>query len=187
MKKPLRLRAIFVALAGTTALTAAGAIQMYKHSAAQRPVALLATGTNGGADVYAETSAMIDRLQEAGYRVVVVPPRDAPALQNSVNRDLRPLRAAVLQAAHDKQLQVIEPQAWHSDGFHIAPAAAVSIGRRYPGAPTFGDSNSVAINAGTGGDCFGVGGMTTTEILAHQRPQPHTGARQPCRDISAFR
>lgn len=180
MKKPLRT--LFVAFAGTAALTTAGAIKMYER----QPVAILATGTNGGQDVYGETVAMIDRLQDAGYRVVVVPPREATAAQNSVQRDLRPLRAAVLRATQDQRVAVVEPQAWEADGFHIARAEAVAIGRRFPNAPTFGDSNSVAINEGTGGVCLGVGGMTTTQILTHQFPPAADKPRQACRDIRDF-
>ena len=124
MKKPLRR--LFVAFAGTMALGTAAAVETYKAE----PVALLATGTNGGDDVYGETAAMIDRLQDDGYLVDVVPPRHATARQNTVHRDLRPLRAAVLRAAREERLQVIDPQTWYPDGFHIARAEAVAIGQR---------------------------------------------------------
>ncbi len=155
--------------------------------APEEPVAILATGTNGGEDVYGETSSMIKRLGYAGYRVVVVPPRNASAAENTINRDLRPLRTAVLTAARDNGVEVIEPRQWNADGFHISRSEAISIGRRFAGAATFGDSNSVAINEGTGGHCFGVGGMTTTQILATQVvPTGRAAAvaratRQPCR------
>ena len=149
-----------------------------------RPVAILATGTNNGADVRGETEAMIERLQDNGYRVVVVPPRNSANARPGL--DLRPLYRAVTAAANAKGAQIVRARAWDRDGYHIDIAEARRIGRLYPNAPTFGDSNSVRINEGSRGHCMGVSGMTTTEIIATQQPIPADTARQNCRSLRDF-
>lgn len=149
------------------------------------PVALLATGTNGGTDVERDTERLITRLQNAGYRVVVIPPRNAPASATSDNRNLIPRHAAVMAAATARHAEILMPKTWLPDGFHIAHAESAAIGRMYKGAPTFGDSNSVFINRGSGGHCIGVSGMQTHEMLLTQFPPApaSTGAPRPCREL----
>lgn len=150
----------------------------------EKPVALLATGTNSGTDVRHETEAMITRLQDSGYRVVVIPPRNAANARPGL--DLRPLYRAVTTAATARNAEVLEAQRWDADGFHIHMTEAQRIGRLYPNAATFGDSNSVRINFGTGGHCMGVSGMTTTEILQTQQAPAANAPRQECRRLRDF-
>lgn len=149
----------------------------------EKPVALLATGTNGGTDVRSETVTLIQRLQNAGYRVVVIPPRKAPAAATADRRNLLPRHAAVTAAAQERGAEILTPQSWAPDGFHISDAEALAIGRKYKGAPTFGDSNSVAVNRGTGGSCMGVSGMKTHEMLLTQFPPNPLAGQQPCRHL----
>lgn len=150
----------------------------------ERPVAILATGTNNGANVRGETEEMIKRLQDSGYRVVVVPPRNAANARPGL--DLRPLYRAVTAAANATGAEIVEARRWDRDGYHIHMDEARRIGRLYQGAPTFGDSNSVRINAGTGGHCVGVAGMTTTEIITTQHPVADDAARMNCRRLRDF-
>lgn len=136
-----------------------------------RPYALLAMGTNGGESiemVEADTRHMIARLQAAGYRVVVVPPRN----HAWPGGDGRPLYRAVTNAARAMGVPVVRATRWEMpQGYHINMDEARAIGGRYPGASTFGDSNSVRLNAGTGGAGYGVIGAKTGAI-AYEQPVP---------------
>lgn len=134
-------------------------------AAGSRGPAILAMGTNGGSNVQGETQQMIRRLQDAGYSVVVVPPR-----QGGWTSGTSQLHDQVVAAARATGAQVVEASSWANDGYHIAESEARAIGQRYRGAPTFGDSNSVRINAGTGGTSSGVVGASTQQILRAQFP-----------------
>lgn len=171
-------------LAFAFALSSTVAASVSQPAADSSPVALLATGTNSGVDVRSETEAMITRLQDSGYRVVVIPPRNAANARPGL--DLRPLYRAVTAAAATRNAEILTAQAWDRDGFHISMPEAQRIGRLYPNAPTFGDSNSVRINFGTGGHCMGVSGMTTTEILQTQYAPAANSPRQSCRRLRDF-
>lgn len=153
-----------------------------------RPVAILATGTNGGTDVQRDTEQLITRIQNAGYRVVVVAPRNSGPESTADQRNLYPRHAAVMAAARSRGVEAITPKTWEPDGFHVGRADALAIGQRYAGAPTFGDSNSVIINNVTKGHCMGVSGMQTHDMLTTQFP-PATSAptaqRQSCRSLAA--
>lgn len=178
----------FKALAAT--FLACASLSSCREAPDTRPVALLATGTNGGTDVKGDTERLIDRISSAGYRVVVVPPRDADATATADHRDLRPRYAAVMAAARSRHLETIMPATWARDGFHIGRADVYAIGQRFPGAPTFGDSNSVFINKVTKGHCIGVAGMLTHEMLTTQFPPAPTlpaSPPLPCRDINVLR
>lgn len=172
MYKLRTLLLAFAAAVPAVPLDATAPDSTHKIAQEQHPVAVLAMGTNGGDDVRGETQAMIRRLQNAGYRVVVVPPRNAARVSTGAN--LMPHHRAVMAAARACGADIVMPRRWHSDGYHISTAEAVRIGRMFRGAATFGDSNSVRINAGTGGRSYGVPRHTTTQILAGQYPRPHT-------------
>lgn len=151
-----------------------------------RPVAVLATGTNGGTDVQGDTEKLIDRISAAGYRVVVVPPRNVDASFTADHRNLLPRYAAVMAAANSRHVETIMPTTWASDGFHIGRPDVQAIGKRFAGAPTFGDSNSVFINSVTKGHCIGVSGMLTHDMLATQFPPAPTQPATPplaCRKL----
>lgn len=148
-----------------------------------RPVAILATGTNGGTDVQSDTEKLIDRISSAGYRVVVVVPRNTGAENTRDQRNLIPRHAAVMTAARNRGVEAIIPQTWEPDGYHIGSADAQAIGQRYAGAPTFGDSNSVIINNVTKGHCMGVSGMQTHDMLTTQFPPKAHSPRQTCRSL----
>lgn len=153
-----------------------------------RPVAILATGTNGGTDVQRDTEQLIKRVQNARYRVVVVAPRNSGAEATADRRNLYPRHAAVMAAARTRGVEAITPQTWEPDGFHVGRADALAIGQRYAGAPTFGDSNSVIINNVTKGHCMGVSGMQTHDMLTTQFPPATTAPtsqRQSCRSLAA--
>lgn len=163
--------------------TAASLLLCADQAPADRPVAILATGTNGGTDVQGDTEKLIDRIASAGYRVVVVVPRNTGAENTSDQRNLLPRHAAVMAAARNRGVETLTPQTWEPDGFHIGSADAHAIGQRYAGAPTFGDSNSVIINNVTKGHCMGVSGMQTHDMLTTQFPPKAHAPRQACRSL----
>ena len=171
----------------TAAFAAASALFLSADSAGQlsdtRPVALVATGTNGGTDVQADTENLIARIQNAGYRVVVVAPRNSGPETTADHRNLYPRHAAVMAAARNRGVETITPQTWEPDGYHVGSADALEIGQRYAGAPTFGDSNSVIINNVTKGHCMGVSGMQTHDMLTTQFPPTAQAPRQACRNL----
>lgn len=168
----------------TFAFTVAASLLLSTDQApADRPVAILATGTNGGANVQGDTEKLIDRISSAGYRVVVVVPRKTGPENTSDERNLLPRHAAVMAAARNRGVQTMTPQTWEPDGYHIGSADAQAIGQHYAGAPTFGDSNSVIINNVTKGHCLGVSGMQTHDMLTTQFPPKAQSPRQACRSL----
>lgn len=172
--------------AGASTTAADGSAQPTPPPAppAARGTAVLAMGTNGdgsssATNVARDTERMIRRLQELGYRVVVVLPVNSRVPGNG--HDFPAYNAAVRQAAAAAGVtDVVTPSGFNagSDGYHISPAAARSIINNYPDAITVGDSNAAIIgNAGglARNRNFGVSGENTAAILNRALP-PAEGA-----------
>lgn len=156
-----------------------------------RGTAVLAMGTNGDGssssrNVARDTESMIRRLQQLGYRVVVVLPVSTRVPGNG--HDFPAYSAAVRQAASAAGVtDVVTPSGFNagSDGYHISPSAARSIINNYPGAITVGDSNAAIIGnaGGLGRDRnFGVSGENTAAIL--NRAVPPAGGSAPAASLA---
>ena len=147
-----------------------------------RGTAILAMGTNGDAsyssrNVAADTTTMINRLRQQGYRVVVVLPVNTRIPGNA--HDFPAYNAAVRQAATAAGISdVITPTAFNpgSDGYHISASAGAAILRSYPDAITVGDSNAEGIGRSLPANRnLGLRGRTTRQILNQTTIPPANG------------